>query len=108
MKRCLVLNAGLVLLVFSCVASAQDEPSDDWVKVRFSKSATDRRLMDKDATLVFDDSARKLIVKNKERPLDIGYDDVQKVVFDMSTRMRGGMSQMAGGPGGSRDCQHAR
>jgi hypothetical protein len=60
------------------------------VKTRFSKSPTDRRLVDKDADLIFDDSARKLTVKNQERPLSVAYDDIQKVVFDVSTHMRGG------------------
>jgi len=72
------------------------------VKIRFSKNATDRRLVDKDADLILDDSARKLIVKNEEHPLDVSYDAIQKVVFDVSTRMRGGaMSQIVGGLAGA-------
>ena len=60
------------------------------VKVTFPKSATDRQLVEQDAELVLDDQARKLLVKNQERPLEVSYDDVQKIVFDTSTRMRGG------------------
>ncbi len=102
MKRYLILNVSLLLLVFSCVTWAQQAPFSESVKIRFSKSATDRRLVDKDATLVLDDSVRKLTVRNQEHPLDVGYGDVQKVVFDVSTRMRGGaMSQMVGGLAGS-------
>jgi hypothetical protein len=72
------------------------------VKVRFSKSATDRRLVDKDADFILDDGARKLIVKNHEHPLEVSYDDIQKVVFDVSTRMRGGaLSQVVQAAGGS-------
>jgi hypothetical protein len=72
------------------------------VKVRFSKSDTDRRLVDKDADLVLDDSARKLTVKNQEHPLEVSYDDIQRVIFDVSTRMRGGgLSQVVGGLAGA-------
>lgn len=60
------------------------------VKVRFSKSATGRLLVNKNADLVLDDGARRLIVKNKAHPLDVGYDDVQRLVFDLTTHMRGG------------------
>jgi hypothetical protein len=102
MKRYLILCVGLFLLGFIVFARAEQLPFSDSVKVRFSKSATDRRLVDKDATLVLDDSSQKLIVRNQEHPLEIGYDDIQKVVFDVSTRMRGGaMSQMVGGLAGA-------
>jgi hypothetical protein len=58
MKRYLILCVGLVLLGFIVFARAEQLPFSDSVKVRFSKSATDRRLVDKDATLVLDDSSR--------------------------------------------------
>jgi len=35
-------------------------------------------LVDTDADLILDDSARKLIVKNREHPAEVGYDDIQK------------------------------
>jgi hypothetical protein len=72
------------------------------VKVRFSRSATDRRLVDNDAELFLYDSARKLVVNSEEHPLDISYDAVQRVIFDVSTRMRGGgLSQVVGGLAGA-------
>src|SRR5437588_2788402 len=102
MKRYLTLSVGLFLLGFIVLACADQVSFSDSVKIRFNKSATDRRLVDKDATLVLDDSSRKLIVKNPEHPLEVGYDDIQKVVFDVSTRMRGGaMSQLVGGLAGA-------
>ncbi|HSE50220.1 MAG TPA: hypothetical protein VLA96_13520 [Terriglobales bacterium] len=68
------------------------------MKTRFYKSDKDRRMVDKDAELVFDDAERRLIVRNGDRPLNVGYDDVQKIVFDVSYHMRGGgMSQVVGG-----------
>lgn len=48
----------------------QPEPSTLHVKVRYNQSATDRRLVEKDATLLFDDNAHKLTVKNEHHPLE--------------------------------------
>ncbi|MDR1727451.1 MAG: DUF2846 domain-containing protein [Acidobacteriota bacterium] len=74
-------------------AAPQTEPAPlrnvfDKVKTRFNSKAGP--LVDKDADLVFDDDARKLIVKNDQKPLEVGYGDIQRVVFDVSRHMRGG------------------
>jgi hypothetical protein len=80
------------------VAISAEQVTFDKVKTRFAKSDEDHRMVDKDADLVFDDSARHLIVRGEYRPLDIPYESVQKIVFDVSTHMRGGgMSQVVGG-----------
>jgi hypothetical protein len=80
------------------VAVSAEQVVFDKVKTRFSKSDEDHRMVDKDADLIFDDGARHLIVRGEYRPLDISYESVQKVVFDLSTHMRGGgMSQVVGG-----------
>ena len=72
------------------------------VKTRFSKSPTDRVLVDKSADLILDDGARQLVVKSPDRPLSVGYDAIHKVVFDVSTHMRGGaLSQIVGGVAGA-------
>src|SRR5215471_7019183 len=102
MRRYFIPHFSLLLLAFSGITWAQGTPFTETVKIRFSKSGTDRRLVDKDATLIFDDSEHKLIIKNQEHPLYVSFGDVQKVVFDVSTRMRGGaMSQMVGGLAGA-------
>jgi hypothetical protein len=82
----------LTLLVVSTAPGAawSQRVVFDEVKARFNRSATDRRLIDKDADLVLDDEARRLTVRNDEHPLDVSYDDIEKVVFDVSTHMRGG------------------
>lgn len=59
-------------------------------KARFSKSATNRMLVSKDGALVFDDTARRVLVRHNDHPLNVGYDDVQRIVFDASTHRRGG------------------
>ena len=82
----------LILCTFTLApAVARAQPTVfPGVQVRFRRSATDRLLVNKNAELVLDDGARRLIVKDKTHPLDLGYDDVQRVVFDASTHMRGG------------------
>lgn len=87
--RCTMIIACSFVLTLANLALAQPVVFED-VKARFSRSERDRRLIDKDADLILDDVARKLIVKNQEQPLEVSYDDIQKVVFDVSTRMRGG------------------
>src|ERR1035438_5016118 len=55
------------------------------VKIRFNRSEHDRRLVDKSVDLTFDDTARRLIAKGFEKEVTIAYDDVRKVVFDVTT-----------------------
>lgn len=103
MRKSIVL--AMVLTLASLCSFAGSEEKTDFngsVKIRFSKSATDRRLVDKDAVFSLDNATGKLTVRNPEHPLDVKYDDIQKVVFDVSTRMRGGaMSQVVGGLAGA-------
>jgi hypothetical protein len=99
MKK-LLFACALILALSGSVLPQQ--PVSQKVKVRFNKNEKDRRLVDKDAHLTLDDGAGKLIVKNDERPLEVSYSDIQKVVFDVSTHMRGGgMSQVVGGIAGA-------
>ena len=60
------------------------------VKIRFNRSVSDRRLVDKSVDLTFDDTAHRLIVRGSEKEVTIAYDDVRRVVFDVTTHMRGG------------------
>lgn len=76
-------------LLAPAVAGAQQTVFDD-VKVRAGKRTTDRLHVSKNADLILDDGARRLIVKCSAHPLDVGYDDVQRVVFDVSSHMRSG------------------
>ena len=61
------------------------------VKARSNRSDIDRRLVDKEADLVFDDRARKLTVRSAAFPLDIAYDSVEAITFEVTTHMRGGI-----------------
>jgi hypothetical protein len=78
------------------------------VKIRFNRSATDRRLVDKTVELIFDDTGRQISVKSSERPVTIAYDDVRKVVFDVTTHMRGGAlgEIICGIPGAILEAKH--
>ena len=91
-----------VLLAALCLAVAVpafgQEVTFDKVKARFQRSATDRRLVYKDVGLVLDDQVRRMVVKSKDRPLDVSYDDIDKVIFEVTTQMRGGaFSKILGG-----------
>ena len=103
MRKSIVLATTLTLVSLCSFAWGEEAVGfNGHVKVRFSKSATDRRLVDKDADFFLDAANGRLTVKNAERGLDVKYDDIQKVVFDVSTRMRGGaMSQVVGGLAGA-------
>jgi hypothetical protein len=59
------------------------------VQVRFSKSGTDRKLIESSGSLIFDDTSRQLIVKSSEKPLQLRYDDIAQVVFDNTRHVRG-------------------
>lgn len=103
MRKSIVLAMALTLASLCSFAGSEEKADFNGpVKIRFSKSATDRRLVDKDAVFSLDSTTGKLTVRNPEHPLDVKYDDIQKVVFDVSTRMRGGaLSQGIGGLAGA-------
>jgi hypothetical protein len=75
------LSVAFLLLVSSAVSAAQTF-SD--VKARFAKS-NEREMDEKGADLTLDAAARRLRVKSGDRPLDVAYDDVQKVVVEVDT-----------------------
>jgi hypothetical protein len=64
---------------------------------RGSASAKDIRMATSPADLVIDTVARRLVVKNREQPLDISADRVTKLTFDVSSHMRGGLEPDNGG-----------
>ncbi len=103
------VSGGIALLLLALSASglAQDAPKNsneqqtvfDKVKARFNRSEQDRRLVDKEAILVFDDATQKLSVRCPEKPLEVQYGEVQKVIFEASTRMPGSVTAAALGAG---------
>ena len=67
------------------------------IKIRFNRGEHDKRLVDKSVDLTFNDTAHRLIAKGFEKGVTIAYDDVRKVVFDVTTHMRGGaLGELAG------------
>ena len=67
------------------------------VRIRVNRNETDTRLVDKDAVLVLDSSARKLAVTSPEKSLTIPYEHIRRVQFEVTTHMRGGaLSQFVG------------
>jgi hypothetical protein len=88
----------VVFLGLGCTALAEQMVVEH-VKVRRHKSGENRVLVDKVGVLTFDDAAHKLRFKDEAGDnLEVGYDDVVKVVFEVTTHMRGGaLSQIIGG-----------
>jgi hypothetical protein len=80
MRRSHLLVAGLLL---AGTLSAQQSTFSD-VKARFAKS-NEREMEEEGAALILDDANRRLRVKSGDRPLDISYDDVTKVVIEVDT-----------------------
>ena len=100
MLSCRILSAALCLVAASPALAQQ--LTFDKVKARFQRSDSDRRLVYKDVDLILDDQARRLVVKSKDRPLDLSYEDVEKVIFEITTHMRGGaFGQLLGGVTGA-------
>jgi hypothetical protein len=74
--------ATFVLLSAALPSVAQPLTCND-VKVRFPDAK--KVMTEKAATLMLDDAAQRLVVKCSERPLDVAYKDVQKVVVEVNT-----------------------
>jgi hypothetical protein len=88
MRRLEVLT---VLLLFASLCATAETVKFSWVKIRRHKGEHNRVLVDKEGDLRFDDDARKLTFSSDAGDhVAIAYDDITKVVFDQTTRMRGG------------------
>lgn len=81
--RCLV---GSAMAVTAVAPAWAQQTVFNKVWVRFPQGD---RLIEKGADLVLDDAARKLIVKSDDKPIELKYDDLQKIVFDETTHLRG-------------------
>lgn len=94
MKRLVALTT---LLFLATLGLAADTETFSHIKIHRHRSATDRALVDKLGKLTFDDANRKLIFEKTvddkfdvpER-VEMGYDSITKVVFEVTTHMRGG------------------
>ncbi len=92
--RWLVIPIIFVSLGTLCVA--KDTVEFDYVKIHRHKSPTNRMLVDKLGVLTFDDAGRKLtFASHAGDKFEIRYDDVEKVVFEVTTHMHGGVAARA-------------
>ena len=81
----------IALLILSSLGLPAQQTVFDYVQIHRHRSAEKRVLVVKEGKLTFDGSARKLMYKSEASDrLDVAYDNVTKVVFDVSTHMRGG------------------
>ncbi|MFZ3262388.1 MAG: hypothetical protein WA172_00160 [Terriglobales bacterium] len=82
----------LMAFLFSAVLYLPGETATfTHVKIHRHKSAQCRVLVDKVGVLTFDDASQKLsFASGAGDQLDVSYDDITKVVFEVTTHMRGG------------------
>ncbi|MGA2203789.1 MAG: hypothetical protein ABSG40_17705 [Terriglobales bacterium] len=81
----------IVLAFLASPLSGAETVKFSWVKIRRHKNERSRLLVDKDGDLKFDDAGRKLTFRSEAGDdVDIGYDDITKVIFERTSRMRGG------------------
>jgi hypothetical protein len=83
---------GLLFLLLILAASLPAQKTVfEYVKIRRHRSAEKRVLVDKIGVLTLNDADRKLTFKSDAGDdIEVRYDDIQKVVFDVATHMRGG------------------
>lgn len=96
MKRSLIVLG--FLFTFICSAMCENTVVEH-VKIRRHRSEQKRVLVDKVGVLTFDDANKKITFRDDAGDkLDLNYDDIAKVSFEVTTHMRGGaLSQMIGG-----------
>lgn len=85
----LLLGAGAMSVALAVPVSAQ-QVTYKKVLGFIQKSDTDHRLDIKEVDLVLDDEVGRLIVKSKDRPLDVPYDAVSKIILEPSVEFTAG------------------
>ncbi len=90
MNRRSIIVIAFVLGCVSILDAAQ--PSTEFkIWVRFSKSGENRGMDSQNALLFINEQAAKLEVRHKTHPLSVKIADIQKVIFEVSHHMRGGL-----------------
>lgn len=91
------LAALTILLSLATLCLCTDTQTFGHVKIRRHRSAENRVMVDKVGVLTFDDANRRFSFKTSvgdkfdvQDKVVVGYDDVTKVVFEVTTHMRGG------------------
>lgn len=82
-----------VALLF-CVASlleAAEPVASHKIWVRYCKEGEKRGMESDDALLFLNETAGKLEVRHATHPLSVKLDDIRKVIFEVSSHMRGGV-----------------
>src|SRR5206468_9952482 len=72
------------VLFFAEPATAQRVAFKD-VRIRFNTN--DRKQVESSASLIFDDTSRKVLVESGQKPIQINYGDVAQVIFDWRLRI---------------------
>jgi len=96
-----IFRIPIILLFSASLCWATDALKFGFVKIRRHRSPNNRVLVEKYGDLKFDDAGRKLTFRSDEGDDDvaINYDDIEKVILEVTSRMRGGPIAYLGMPG---------
>ncbi|MBZ5665544.1 MAG: DUF2846 domain-containing protein [Acidobacteriia bacterium] len=84
-------TALISFVFFATLCMATDAATFTHVKIHRHRNPEDRVLVDKVGVLTFDDAGRRLTFKSDAGDtLDVSYDAVAKVIFEVTSHMRGG------------------
>src|SRR5207247_10304299 len=84
-KSIMVAFASLyAVLFFAEPATAQRVAFKD-VRIRFNTN--DRKQVESSASLIFDDTSRKVLVESGQKPIEMNYGDVAQAIFDWRLRI---------------------
>lgn len=88
-RMCTLVVSVLTAVSATPLLFAEDQAFKN-VQLWYSATGKLPHLDHSSASLIFDDSARRLKVKADKQPLDVGYEAVEKVIFEVTRHQRGG------------------
>jgi len=94
-KSIVMVFAFLCAVPFLAQQATAQRVAFDGVRIRFNTN--DRKQVESSASLVFEDTSRRVLVESGQKPVQINYDDVAQVIFDWRLRIhRRGMAKEIG------------
>src|SRR5438874_13109213 len=90
-----MMIAFLYAVLFLAEPATAQRVAFDGVRIRFNTN--DRKQVESSASLIFEDTSRRVLVESGQKPVQINYDDVAQVIFDWRLRIhRRGMAKEIG------------
>ena len=94
MRRLKAIIAFLYVVLFLAEPATAQRVAFNDVRIRFNTN--DRKQVESPASLIFDDTSRKVLVESGQKPIQINYGDVVQVIFDwrLHIHRRGAATQI--------------